>query len=72
MEARMTVSEILNGLPQENQSKLPVIFHGSQRRLIGFASSIYEADALAIPNHVSATFCSLAEFGGRRFFVLHG
>jgi hypothetical protein len=36
------------------------------------ALAIYAADKLAVFNHVSATFCSLAEFGGRRFFVLHG
>jgi len=65
----MTVAEILSSLPpHKDGNRLPVVFNGSREpRLLGWARDIYAADNLAVVHHVSATFCSLAEFGGRRF-----
>jgi len=67
----MTVQEVLKNAPKD-LTKFPVIFNGRQPRLLGHARDIYEADGLAVLNNVSAQYCSLAELGGQKFFVLHG
>lgn len=57
----------------DTSKDLPVIFNGSAGpRHVGFANSHSSADTLAIAAGLSATFNSLAEQNGRKFWLLHG
>lgn len=67
------IAQVLGSVePHRNPDWLPVIFNGRQPRHIGYADSHQSADAVAILARVSATYNSLAECQGRKFWLLHG
>lgn len=68
-------SDMINSMPQMPPLfKLPVIFNGKEPKVIGFAHTTDEVDAVLRSNRLTAKLISKTRLAGdtREFYICHG